>query len=242
MFSTISEWSYQLMSPLMDVANATKSIPLLFAFLLGIVGTLAPCQLTGNISAITIYGNQSLQKRNIWKHILLFILGKIIAFTTLGLLVWFLGKEIQQILTLYFPWLRKLIGPLLIIMGVILSGIIKGRNFFSTIFPITSIRKQNEVSSFFLGFFFSLAFCPTMFVLFFGTLIPLSLTSNYGYLFPTFFSIGTVLPVVVLLSIISYLGLNGTLLKKSRKIGKNIQRIAGVLLVLIGLYDTDLYW
>ncbi|GAE38949.1 hypothetical protein EXW39_09895 [Bacillus mycoides] len=55
MFSTVSEWSYQLMSPLMDIANATKSIPLLFAFLLGIVGTLAPCQLTGNISAITLY-------------------------------------------------------------------------------------------------------------------------------------------------------------------------------------------
>ncbi|HDX9613065.1 TPA: sulfite exporter TauE/SafE family protein [Bacillus toyonensis] len=230
------------MAPLMDVANATKSIPLLFAFLLGIVGTLAPCQLTGNISAITIYGNQSLQNGRTWKHILLFILGKVIAFTTLGLLVWLLGKEIQQILTLYFPWLRKLIGPLLIIMGVVLSGIIQGRNFFSTIFPITFIRKQNEVSSFLLGFFFSLAFCPTMFVLFFGTLIPLSLTSNYGYLFPTFFSIGTALPILVLLSIISYLGLNGTLLKKSRKIGKNIQRIAGVLLILIGLYDTALYW
>ena len=97
------------MSPLIDVANATKSVPLLFAFLLGIVGTLAPCQLTGNISAITLYGNQSLQKGHTWKHILLFILGKVIAFTTLGLLVWLLGKEIQQTLTLYFPWLRKLI-------------------------------------------------------------------------------------------------------------------------------------
>ncbi|MEJ9112374.1 sulfite exporter TauE/SafE family protein [Bacillus paramobilis] len=238
MFSTISEWSYQLMSPLMDVANATKSIPLLFAFLLGIVGTLAPCQLTGNISAITLYGNQSLQKGLAWKHILLFILGKIIAFTTLGLLVWFLGKEIQQILTLYFPWLRKIIGPLLILMGLMLVGIIKGRSFFS----IKFIRKQNEVGSFLLGFFFSLAFCPTMFVLFFGTLIPLSFSYNYGYLFPTFFSIGTALPIVVLMFIISYLGLNGTLLKKSRKIGKNIQRIAGVLLILIGLYDTVLYW
>ncbi|MBJ8050578.1 sulfite exporter TauE/SafE family protein [Bacillus cereus] len=230
------------MSPLMDVANATKSIPLLFAFLLGIVGTLAPCQLTGNISAITLYGNQSLQKGHAWKHILLFILGKVIAFTMLGLLVWALGKEIQQILILYFPWLRKLIGPLLIIMGLILSGIIKGRSFFSTIFPIKFIRKQTEVSSFLLGFFFSLAFCPTMFVLFFGTLIPLSLSSNYGYLFPTFFSIGTALPIVVLMFIISYLGLNGTLLKKSRKIGKSIQRISGVLLILIGLYDTSLYW
>ncbi|PFZ90884.1 cytochrome C biosynthesis protein [Bacillus wiedmannii] len=226
------------MSPLMDVANATKSIPLLFAFLLGIVGTLSPCQLTGNISAITLYGNQSLQKGHAWKHILLFILGKIIAFTTLGLFVWFLGKEIQQILTLYFPWLRKIIGPLLILMGLMLAGIIKGRNFF----PIKFIRKQNEVGSFLLGFFFSLAFCPTMFVLFFGTLIPLSFSYNYGYLFPTFFSIGTALPIVVLMFIIFYLGLNGALLKKSRKIGKIIQLITGVLLILIGLYDTTLYW
>ncbi|UNP78006.1 sulfite exporter TauE/SafE family protein [Bacillus nitratireducens] len=238
MFSTISEWSYQLMSPLMNVANATKSVPLLFAFLLGVVGTLAPCQLTGNISAITLYGNQSLQKGHAWKYILLFILGKIIAFTTLGLFVWFLGKEIQQILTLYFPWLRKIIGPLLILMGLMLAGIIKGRNFFS----IKFIRKQNEVGSFLLGFFFSLAFCPTMFVLFFGTLIPLSFSYNYGYLFPTFFSIGTALPIVILILIISYLGLNGALLKKSRKIGKNIQLIAGVLLILVGIYDISLYW
>ncbi|MGG0725337.1 sulfite exporter TauE/SafE family protein [Bacillus mycoides] len=191
---------------------------------------------------VSLYGNPSLQKGHVWKHILFFILGKLIAFTILGLLVWVLGKEIQQILTLYFPWLRKLIGPLLILMGLILSGIITGRNFFSSIFPIKFIRKQNEVSSFLLGFFFSLAFCPTMFVLFFGTLIPLSLSSNYGYLFPTFFSIGTALPIVILMFIISYLGLNGALLKKSRKIGKSIQRIAGVLLILIGLYDTSLYW
>ncbi|PEV44473.1 cytochrome C biosynthesis protein [Bacillus thuringiensis] len=226
------------MSPLMDAANTTKSVPLLFSFLLGIVGTLAPCQLTGNISAITLYSTQSLQKGHVWKHLLLFILGKIMAFTILGLLVWFLGKEIQQILTLYFPWLRKMMGPLLILMGLMLAGIIKARNFFS----IKFMREQNEVGSFLLGFFFSLAFCPTMFVLFFGTLIPLSLSYNYGYLFPTFFSIGTALPIVVLMSFISYLGLNGALLKKSRKIGNSIQRIAGFLLILIGFYDTALYW
>ncbi|MGQ0423021.1 urease accessory protein UreH domain-containing protein, partial [Bacillus sp. HC-Mk] len=110
------------------------------------------------------------------------------------------------------------------------------------IFSIKFIRNQNEVGSFLLGFFFSLAFCPTMFVLFFGTLIPLSLSFNYGYLFPTFFSIGTALPIVVLMSFISYLGLNGALLKKSRKIGNSIQRIAGFLLILIGFYDTALYW
>ena len=45
-------------------------------------------------------------------------------------------------------------GPLLIIIGLILSDIIRGRNFFSTLFPIKFIRKQNEVSSFLLGFSF----------------------------------------------------------------------------------------
>lgn len=57
-----------------------------------------------------------------------------------------LGKEIQQILTLYFPWLRKMMGPLLVLMGLLLSGIIKGRYFFS----IKFIRNQNEVGSFYL--------------------------------------------------------------------------------------------
>lgn len=240
MFSTISEWSYQLMSPFMDIANSTRSIPILFAFLLGIVGTLAPCQLTGNISAMTIYGNQSLQKGVSWKHILLFTLGKIVAFTSLGLLIWTLGREAQQSLTLYFPWLRKMIGPLLIFIGLILIGVIKIRGFFS--FPIKTKNKPKEFGSFFMGFFFSLAFCPTMFVLFFGTLIPLSLSSKYGYWLPTFFAAGTAIPVIILMIIISYLGLNGTLIKKSRKAGKMIQLIAGILMVLMGLYDSFVYW
>ncbi|CAG9613643.1 hypothetical protein BACCIP111899_02862 [Bacillus rhizoplanae] len=227
------------MSPFMDIANSTRSIPILFAFLLGLVGTLAPCQLTGNISAMTIYGNQSLQQGISWKHILLFLLGKIVAFTSLGLFVWVLGKEAQQTLTLYFPWLRKTIGPLLMFIGLILIGVIKIKGSFS--FPSKTINKPKELGSFFMGFFFSLAFCPTMFVLFFGTLIPLSLSSKYGYWFPTFFAAGTAIPIIVLVVIISYLGLDGTLIKKSRKTGKTIQTLAGILMILIGLYDSFLY-
>ncbi|WP_369900054.1 sulfite exporter TauE/SafE family protein [Bacillus manliponensis] len=241
MFSTISEWSYQMMSPFMEIANSTKSMPIIFALLLGMVATLAPCQLTGNISAMMIYGNRSLQIGVSWKHILLFILGKIVAFTSLGLIVWVLGKEAQQTLTLYFPWLRKMMGPLLILIGLVLMGVItiKGSIFnFST----KLINKQRAFSSFFMGFFFSLAFCPTMFIIFFGTLMPLSFSSEAGYSLPIFFALGTAIPVIVLVSIISYLGLNGTVMKKSRKAGKRIQIIAGAFMVIIGIYDSVLYW
>ncbi|MFX3623332.1 MAG: sulfite exporter TauE/SafE family protein [Ectobacillus sp.] len=242
MFTTMSQWSYQLMAPIMDIANAARSLPVLFAFLLGVVGTLAPCQLTGNISAMTLYGNRSVQRGASWTHVMLFIFGKVIAFTLLGLLVWLLGKEVQQQLLTYFPWLRKLIGPLLIITGLLLTGVIKV-HWPLSIFRLSEyVSKQGKAGSFLMGFLFSLAFCPTMFVLFFGTLMPVSLTSSYGYLFPALFAIGTALPVIVLITIISYLGLIGAVLKKSRKIGKSIQIIAGLFMIAIGIYDSMLYW
>ncbi|MFB9759015.1 urease accessory protein UreH domain-containing protein [Ectobacillus funiculus] len=242
MFTTISQWSYQLMAPIMDIANATRSTPIVFAMLLGVVGTLAPCQLTGNISAMTLYGNRSLQKRVPWTYVWLFVLGKIVAFTFLGLLVWILGREIQQELPVYFPWLRKFMGPLLIVSGLLLTGVIRVRWSFSMFGSSEHVSKQGKVGAFLMGFLFSLAFCPTMFVLFFGTLMPFALSSAYGYAFPSLFAIGTALPVIILTLIISYLGLSGALLKKSRKIGRNVQITAGLFMILIGIYDSFLYW
>ncbi|WP_161945512.1 sulfite exporter TauE/SafE family protein, partial [Bacillus cereus] len=84
------------------------------------------------------------------KHILLFTLGKIVAFTSLGLLVWFLGKEVQQSLTSYFPWFRRFIGPLLIFIGLILVRIIKIRSSFSLHVPIRAFKRKKEVGSFFM--------------------------------------------------------------------------------------------
>ncbi|MEM5673642.1 sulfite exporter TauE/SafE family protein [Bacillus cereus] len=93
---------------------------------------------------MTLYGNQSLQKGISWKHILLFTLGKIVAFTSLGLLVWFLGKEVQQSLTSYFPWFRRFIGPLLIFIGLILVRIIKIRSSFSYMFLFLLLRGKRS--------------------------------------------------------------------------------------------------
>lgn len=119
-YSFLSQISNLLSQPFLNIANNTTAIPILSAFVLGIVGAMAPCQLTGNLGAITLYSNQSLQKGIAWKELLLFIFGKIIAFSGLGLIVWLMGKEIQSTLTLYFPWLRKLIGPILILVGLYL--------------------------------------------------------------------------------------------------------------------------
>jgi cytochrome c biogenesis protein CcdA len=228
------------MSQTMDIANAARSIPAIFAFLLGIVGTLAPCQLTGNISAITLYSNSSLQKGVNWKNIISFTIGKVLAFMLLGGLVWIAGRELQDELPTYFPWIRKTIGPLLILTGLVLLGIWKPK--FILFSGSNSTKASGIWGSFSMGFLFSLAFCPTMFFLFFGSLIPYSLSISYGYILPSLFALGTAVPVFVLIGIISYLGFSGSLMKKSRKIGKYFQIAAGTILLLIGIYDSILYW
>lgn len=125
MYELFSQISSILSQPFLNMVRSTEGIPLLFAFLLGIVGASAPCQFTGNLGAITVYGNKSIQKRIAWSELLFFILGKVLIFSLLGMIVWMLGSEVKSALTLYFPGFKKIVGPLLILIGLFMLGIIK---------------------------------------------------------------------------------------------------------------------
>jgi hypothetical protein len=72
MYELFSRVSNILSGPFLNMARSMEGIPILFAFLLGIVGALAPCQFTGNLGAITIYGQKSLQKEIAWAEIFYF--------------------------------------------------------------------------------------------------------------------------------------------------------------------------
>ncbi|MEW8971822.1 MAG: sulfite exporter TauE/SafE family protein, partial [Mesobacillus sp.] len=210
LFSEISNW---LSGPFFTLVNQTEQIPLLASFLLGLVGALAPCQLTGNIGAITYYGNRSLQSKSQWVEIFYFLLGKILVFTLLGLAVWLVGQSFQQVLPEFFSGFRKLMGPLFILIGLSLIGLFA----FNWITRLTSVLPQwtgsGKTGSFLMGVSFSIAFCPTMFSLFFFTLMPIVLNTSYGAVLPSVFAIGTTIPLIIFAAIISYIGLNGSLMK-----------------------------
>jgi cytochrome c-type biogenesis protein len=242
MYNLLSKISSFLSQPFFTMANSLESWPILFALILGLVGALAPCQLTGNISAITLYGNSSIQKKIVWKDVFSFTMGKIVAFSLLGGIVWLLGKGIEQNLTLYFPWLRKIMGPILIIVGVYMLGFIKFKGTINLFKQDKEYRRGSRLGSFMLGFSFSLAFCPTMFILFFVTLMPVVLSSTYGFILPSVFALGTALPLLIVVLIIWYLGGSGVLMKKGRKFGVFVQRLAGIFMVILGVFDTLTYW
>jgi cytochrome c-type biogenesis protein len=242
MYNLMSQFSSYISKPFFEIANSLESLPIFFALIIGLVGALAPCQLTGNISAVTLYGNRSIQNKIVWKDVFYFTLGKVAAFTLLGGLVWLLGKEIQESLTVYFPWMRKLMGPILIFVGIYMLGLIKLTGTINLFKGLKSYKQETSFGSFMLGFSFSVAFCPTMFILFFVTLMPMVFTSSYGFILPSIFAVGTAMPLLIFIFIIWYLGGSGLLMKKGRKLGTGIQRIAGIWMLLLGIFDSITYW
>ncbi len=242
MYEIFSQVSSLLSQPFMKLAYSFESIPIVGALFLGLVGALAPCQFTGNLGAIMLYSNRTVQNKVAWSDVFWFTLGKMVVFSSLGLIVWMLGREFQDSLTLVFPWVRKVIGPVLIGIGIFMLGIFK-MNWSITLGKIPEHLKSGRMGAFFMGAGFSLGFCPTMFILFFITLMPMVLSTGYGVILPSIFAIGTSMPLIVAIFILWYFDMSGAVMrKKGRKIGGIIQKIAGVFMIVLGILDSVAYW
>jgi cytochrome c biogenesis protein CcdA len=105
------------------------------------------------------------------------------------------------------------------------------------------LQGRGVVGALLLGVVFSFAFCPTLFLLFFGLTVPLALQSPVGWVFPALFAVGTGLPL---------LGFAGLFAAGSDVAGRWIgrlggmhrvaARVAGIVFILAGFNDTLTYW
>jgi cytochrome c-type biogenesis protein len=242
MYEALSKISNTVSLPFFNMAESIMDYPVLVALVLGLIGALSPCQITANFSAITIYGNKTIQSKTDWIEVLYFVIGKILVFSLFGILAWLLGRNFESNITIFFSMFRKAIGPIIIIVGLFLIGIFQF-HFINRLTSWIPLRVgQGKLGSFLMGVSFSVAFCPTMFVLFFVTLMPIALSSPLGFALPPVFGLATSIPVVLILGIMRFLEIDGSILKSSKKIGLAIQKIAGSVLIIVGILDTLTYW
>ncbi|MGH2618336.1 MAG: sulfite exporter TauE/SafE family protein, partial [Thermomicrobiales bacterium] len=104
-------------------------------------------------------------------------------------------------------------------------------------------RQRADGAPFLLGLAFGFAFCPTLLALFVGLLIPLALSRPDGVVYPALFALGTALPLLAILALFSVGG--GALRQYARSLGRGQQivgLVAGVVLIVVGLNDTVVYW
>ncbi|WP_249712858.1 sulfite exporter TauE/SafE family protein, partial [Bacillus cereus] len=60
------------------------------------------------------------------------------------------------------------------------------------------IVKEGNLGAFLMGASFSIAFCPTMFVLFCVWLMPIVASTSYGFILPSIFGVATAVPLIIM--------------------------------------------
>lgn len=212
--------------------------PILTAFLLGLMTAISPCPLATNISAIAFIGKNITDKRTVLLKGVIYTLGRAFTYTVIGLLFFFGLGEVG--LSGFFQrWGEKILGPVLIIIGLFMLGVIKLK--IPGIGKLTE-RMENQAGKgywgvFLLGVVFALGFCPYSGVLYFVMLIPMTIASAQGLYLPLVFAIATGLPVILFAWMIAYaIGSVGTIYNKIKVFELWFRRVVAVLFIGVGIY------
>lgn len=231
------------------IMNLIKSLnfPVLTVFLLGILGSTAPCQITTNLGAIGLITKESGDKKKLLQSTLYYTTGKVVVFLFYGLLIMIFNVEIQKVSIPIFSFIRKFMGLFVILIGLYILGVInlKGSIGNSLLNNMEGYIKKYKIlhPSFIMGVIFSLAFCPTLFWLFFGIVVPLSIKSSFGVIFPVIFALGTLIPLIVIVIGLAFgkESAKGNI-KSLRKFEKPVKMLGGIILIAFGIIDSLIYW
>lgn len=247
----VGEW-YLFLSRLSVIAGepvrqmaARIQLPLANAFLFGLLGATAPCQLTTNLSAIA-YVSREAGTRRPWQEAVAYTLGKVLVYSLVGGAIIGLGLEIQGAAIPVVSVARKALGPLMILIGVTFLGWLRlsvslGQGVVGAVQH--RLAAKGPWGAFVMGVVFAFAFCPTLFLLFFGLTIPLGLRSNAGLLVPGLFAVGTALPLLVYAALLAAGGgLAGSFVRTLSRRYSTAKKVAGAIFLLAGINDTLTYW
>lgn len=244
-YQVLSQVSAALSVPVKGIADWAQLSPLT-VFLLGLVGALSPCQLTTNVSALA-YVSRRLGTGLVLREAMAYTLGKVTVYMVVGGAVVLLGLKLQQAAIPVVVMSRRVIGPLMVLVGLSLLGRIRLRGSLgSRVVPWLQSRvPESGISgAFSLGVVFSFAFCPTLFWLYFGLMIPLALASAIGWAFPGLFAVGVAFPLLVFASLLC-LGVatkDRWLVNGLRRWQGRVTKFSGAIFILLGIHDTLVYW
>ena len=193
------------------------------ALLLGLQTAISPCLLAMNITAVAYLG----RSHNVWFAGSLYAFGQVLAFWGLTLLI--LGIPLfsgDQVTRFFASTLYALLGPLLILIGMMLAGLIRfSLPAWDGQMMQTITDRFGQWSALPLGIMFALAFCPTTAATFLAMLtltaerMTISATLTPLLTLPVFFGLGASLPILLFAGILS---------AQRRSLDQMFRRITGI--------------
>lgn len=216
-----------------------SDIPILTAFILGLMTAVSPCPLAMNITATAYLSKDIAEKKRVLLNGIFYTLGRVFSYTALGLII-YIGASKFQVSKLLQNIGGVYLGIALIIIGILMLDIIKfnipGLNKLNAKISQTNVKK-NYLNAFFLGVLFALAFCPYSGILYFGVLIPMTISSTSGLILPSIYAIATGLPVIIIAYLIAYSMSNvGKFYNQMKSFEVWFRRIISAIFISVGIY------
>ena len=226
------------MEYLKNLLDSTQN-PLMYALILGLLTAISPCQLATNITAIAYIGKDISNKPRIFANGLFYALGNGIGYSSIGLILFF-GASKFHVSKILVANGNLIMSILLIITGILMLDFIKIKiPSFDRITEKIKNRQNrgNKLNAALLGFLFAVTFCPYNALIFFGVLIPLTITSVYGLYLPLVYSLSSGFPVVVIAWFLAFsISGIGNFYNKIRIFQKWFNKVVAAIFIAVGLY------
>lgn len=244
-YMTLSTINATVAGPLRDLGDGL-GLPIVSVLLFGLIGATSPCQVTTNASALALIARRLDTTGTPVLSALAYLLGKVLVYSFAGIAVIMVGRELASDAIPVIVVVRKALGPLMLLLGLYLLGVVRPNVSVGNRLRGWAERRVTgggAGSSLLLGVTFGLAFCPTLFWLFFGLTIPLALRSPMGIFYPPTFALGTTLPLLGMVGLlVAGVGQTTGYHRALRRGNRLLAKVAGIVLVLAGLNDTFVYW
>lgn len=212
---------------------------LLTAVWLGLLTAISPCPLATNVAAVSFLGRHAERPSQALRSGLAYILGRTVCYTALAAA---LAAGLLAAATASSGFSRVIglfVGPLLIIAGGMLSGILPAPSLGGSGGTLAQRfgERGDAVGAFMLGVVFSLSFCPSSAALFFGSLVPLAAGAGSRILVPAVYGVATGVPVLAFAFILAAGGHGlGRVFDRVKAIEKWLRVVTGLVLVGVGVF------
>lgn len=221
-----------------------NNIPILSALILGLMTSISPCPLATNITATSYISKNIGNKRKVFINGLFYAVGRAFSYTSIGVVLYF-GASKFHIARFFSQYGEKFLGPLLIIIGLLMLNLIRINLPKNTILSDKMTERflgKGYLGSFLIGVVFALAFCPYSGALFFGILIPMTITGAKGLYLPAIFAIGTGLPVIIFTYLLAFTASKiGIYFSRITKIERVMRLVTGIVFIITGLYYVSIF-